>query len=974
MQQTSKNHNQSQLLDFINGEMVLRWLPDGTIISANSILCEFLGYSSMDLCGKSIFSYINELDHTFVKEYISTFTGSDSRNSIEYRITTKSGETLWLHWRDYYIYNPHAQCFEFHSIGHNFSEGTSTLMMVNRFENFDRLITKLSMNFINLEPENLDSEIQKSLQMIGEFAMVDRCYVFLYSEDGKTMNNTHEWCAPVIEPQKSFLQNLPVASLPWWHKIISNLDIIHVPSVDNLPVEASAEKAIFKKQSIRSLVVVPIEQTKKIIGFLGFDAVKYQKNWTEGDISLLKIFGSIIGRAITQVKTKNELLVRERFLQKLNEISIATMNSRNIQEMMDVVVNHLKNIIMADGCFITLWDDQKGLVIPVAASKPFSKKYKDLQIQPGEKTITEYVLEHKKYLILDDVFDSSLLSPRIAQTFSARCVLGIPLMIEESKLGAILMTYNKHHNFSQEEITLAQQAAYLVSMALSKQVALEGVKKYAQEVEILRETGMIVASTLELDVAINRILEQLEQVIPFDYATIQLVVDQQLEIRAGKGWPDPERIIGKRILIPGDNPNTWVIQNRQPVYHSDVQVDFKAFQEMQVEIHSWLGAPLIVNDELIGMITLEKRELDFYDNNHLKLASTFADQVAIFVSNAQSYKNERQRVMELNALRDTLNEISNELEVSQLLPAIIRRATALLKADGGELGLFDENTKEIRVVYSQRVGIDLTGTVLSMGEGMFGKVAETLHPMIIQNYLSWDDRLTDYDSEMVNAVIAVPLLIGKRLLGVIGIARTNSTEPFTKNDQNLLFLFAQQAAIAINNAKLYQEIETLTKVDSLTGLYNRRGFNELSHREVAFAQRSNKPMVMLMIDIDYFKFINDHHGHAIGDQILCLLATKIQKNLRETDILCRYGGEEFAILLPETDIQLARKIAQRIRLNVANKPFEVPNMELKITISIGVAWMPGRVTSIETLLKQADQAMYQAKRSGRNKVCLYDEI
>lgn len=825
-----------------------------------------------------------------------------------------------------------------------------------------------------MEPEHLEAEINNALRMIGEFVEVDRSYVFLYSEDGNLITNTHEWCAPGIEPQISEIQNFPVVRIPWLQEIINHFNIVHIPNVDDLPAEANAEKEIFQMQSILSLIIVPIEYSKKLIGFVGFDSVCCQKDWSEEDIALLKIFGSIIGRAIIQVKNNKELLMRERFFQKLNEISLASMNSKNMQEMMDVIVNQLKYIIMADGCFITLWDEQNKVVIPFAASEPFSEKYKNIQIEPGEKTITEYILENEKYMIVDDVLDSSIVSPRIAQSFSSRCMLGIPLIAEQRKLGSILLSFNEYHHFSQEEIALAQQSAYLVSMALSKQLALEEAEKYAREVEILRKTGMIVASTLEPELAIDRILNQLDQVIPFDYSTMQLLVDQKLEIRAGKGWPDPKKIEGLQIPIPGDNPNTIVIETGKPHFLADAQIQYEFFRGIpNVQIHSWLGAPLIVNNEIIGMITLEKSDKNSFTQSDLQLASAFADQVAISLYNAQLFKNAERRVLELNALRATLFDISNELELSQLLPAIVKRATTLMNANGGELGLYDPDNKAVKVVVSQSVGKDLTGVILAQGEGMFGKVAETLQPLIIQDYLNWEHRVSSYNSEMVQAVIAVPLLIGKQLLGVIGIARTVSKEPFTENDLNMLSLFAQQAAIAINNAKLYNEVEYLTKIDALTGSYNRRGLNELSQRELTRAQRSKQPVAMLMIDIDYFKYVNDHHGHTIGDQVLCLLSKELQKDLRESDILCRFGGEEFIILLPETKVMDARAIAERLRIQVANKKFKVPYMEINITVSIGVAWMPGNVANLETLLKRADDAMYQAKRDGRNKVCIYNQ-
>jgi diguanylate cyclase (GGDEF)-like protein len=128
-----------------------------------------------------------------------------------------------------------------------------------------------------------------------------------------------------------------------------------------------------------------------------------------------------------------------------------------------------------------------------------------------------------------------------------------------------------------------------------------------------------------------------------------------------------------------------------------------------------------------------------------------------------------------------------------------------------------------------------------------------------------------------------------------------------------------------------------------------------------------------MIDIDFFKKINDQHGHPVGDQILILLSRELQRNLRQTDILCRFGGEEFAILLPETSLQTATSIAERLRVNVSNYSFEVDKLSLRLTISIGISWMIGNQAELGILLDRADEAMYQAKRGGRNKVCVFNQ-
>ena len=239
--------------------------------------------------------------------------------------------------------------------------------------------------------------------------------------------------------------------------------------------------------------------------------------------------------------------------------------------------------------------------------------------------------------------------------------------------------------------------------------------------------------------------------------------------------------------------------------------------------------------------------------------------------------------------------------------------------------------------------------------------------------MKWKGRSEKFMGATLRAAMASPLIIGGRLLGVISIVRADNEQEFTKNDQELLQMFAQQAAIAVNNAELFNELEKLTRTDTLTGLYNRRGLIEMSQSEFERAKRSGFPLSMIMLDIDFFKHVNDLYGHAIGDQVLRILSDELHRNLRAIDILCRYGGEEFAILLPETTLQSAREVAERLRIAVAKLQFNITHADIKITVSQGLSTMPGETADLETLLGQADNALYSAKSSGRNRVCIYEE-
>jgi diguanylate cyclase (GGDEF)-like protein len=179
-------------------------------------------------------------------------------------------------------------------------------------------------------------------------------------------------------------------------------------------------------------------------------------------------------------------------------------------------------------------------------------------------------------------------------------------------------------------------------------------------------------------------------------------------------------------------------------------------------------------------------------------------------------------------------------------------------------------------------------------------------------------------------------------------------------------MLALQAAEALVRTRLYEHTERLATIDGLTGLLNRRAFNAQLDARLREAQRYRKPLSLLLLDIDHFKKVNDTHGHPAGDAVLCGVAQVVKKQARETDFVARYGGEEIALVLPETDSTGARAIAERVRTAVAHARHQTESGSLQVTLSIGVSTWPA--SEPETLLEDADKALYRAKQAGRNRV------
>ncbi len=210
----------------------------------------------------------------------------------------------------------------------------------------------------------------------------------------------------------------------------------------------------------------------------------------------------------------------------------------------------------------------------------------------------------------------------------------------------------------------------------------------------------------------------------------------------------------------------------------------------------------------------------------------------------------------------------------------------------------------------------------------------------------------------------LPLIVNDQAIGLITVWGNQ----IQQSDQSTLMILAMQIANVIEKNRLYQKIQQLAITDSLTGFYNRRGLEELGKHEIERAIRFNRPLTTLMIDIDHFKLVNDSFGHPVGDEVLVQLAHRLKSKLRDVDILCRYGGEEFFVMLPETDKDNAYLIADRIRRLIHEHSFSTSAGLINITISIGICYLSKNVFDLEDMVNYADQALYQAKQNGRNKV------
>jgi diguanylate cyclase (GGDEF)-like protein len=334
-------------------------------------------------------------------------------------------------------------------------------------------------------------------------------------------------------------------------------------------------------------------------------------------------------------------------------------------------------------------------------------------------------------------------------------------------------------------------------------------------------------------------------------------------------------------------------------------------------------------------------------------------------------RNREELRMSVRRLGETLRATH---DLTKLLSVVLETAALSMKASAGAVYLLSTNQRELYVKVARNLDRSLAGRRIRIGEGVAGSVIETREPVLV---MPGGTLPPPSEAEPVaDSMIAVPLETGTQLMGVLALYGREAPDPFVEADLDTMTTLARAAAVGIENVLVHQEAQRLSITDGLTGVWNQRYFRIRLRQEVERAIRFRRSLSLLVLDIDYFKSVNDGHGHQRGDSILIELAGRLASAVRgQVDTVARYGGEEFVLILPETPLEGAAVVAEKIRESIAAVPFGSEGEEpVTVTASIGAACFPQNGSSDEALIRAADQAMYEAKLRGRNRVITADEL
>ena len=410
-----------------------------------------------------------------------------------------------------------------------------------------------------------------------------------------------------------------------------------------------------------------------------------------------------------------------------------------------------------------------------------------------------------------------------------------------------------------------------------------------------------------------------------------------------------------------DGTDRTAAQKKRPLYVPDFSKETR-YQPWGKKTRSELAIPLMVRDEVVGVLDCQSENPDHFDSETVDLLTLFSTQASMALQNARLYSLERRRASQLEAINAIARETTVVLDVKELLSKACaedpdRRSRSLT---------FPMLVKEDEDLVLQAHHGELTlripeGGKVPAGAGLWGRALRE-SKTVIENDVKADPDYVGIYLE-TGSRMCIPLVSFGQTLGVLVL---DSAQPgsFSVSDIQSLESVADICATAIQNAHYVERVKQLAYLDGLTGIFNRRYFELRIQEELERARRFDSGMAVIMVDIDQFKRLNDEFGHLLGDEVLRQVSSIFSQQLRKIDVVCRYGGEEFAILLSQTSQQHALGVAEKLRRMVDSWQF--PGVPRPVTISAGVATCPDHGTTRDELVRAADAGLYAAKQAGRN--------
>jgi diguanylate cyclase (GGDEF)-like protein/PAS domain S-box-containing protein len=1058
-------------------------LQDGCIVFANPSAVRNSGYTLEELLSLSPADLTRTIYPEGFAEHAPSVSsidqGAPSVNRQELRVMNRAGAVRWveaLRTCNEYQGLPAVQIIQF-----DITERKLTEERLRYRHAIEGLVTSISTRFINLTSESVDSGIRNSLQSLGRFAEVDRCYVYLLSSDFSHFEHGYEWCRNGLRSRIENLLGESFETYAWTLNHFKARMPVYVPCVASVPDEALPEKTLWESESIQSVLAIPLILNNMLFGFWGFDSINKQKTWAEEDIRLLGIMGDVFVNALARKQIEQALRqARQELDLTLNSISDALWTGEIAQDG-QFEYRYMSPVI------------EKITGRPIEYFKPFKNAWFHIIYPDDISTIKEawkqlqkgrlHFIEIQFRIMLPDGgirwVRNSLTGTRLANnrvrldavitdiTERKRAEEGLRQRYDIEGLITHLTTrfINVESRLVDRQIQNALKAigeftgldrCYVVMLSADGETIerrydwsaadLDGtfigpylaLKPFHWSMNILRNFETVYVPRMD-DLPPEAVHEKnfwmsrgVRSVL-----NIPLGMDDKLVGYFGfasdtfeKEWAEEDI---RLLRLMGDVFTNVLARRKAEEALIEREAQYRLLADGITDIiglHELNGSIVYVSPsaekltgrrpaDLIGVLPAEvileedwlpaKHALDSRLNHgqdvtiQWRCLSIDGSPIWMETSLHPIFKDDRpfrylstsRNITERKHAEDALHEANRQLQISIVEMEQRNQEVTLLNEMGDLLQgcLNVQDVYQIVEVYCPRLFPNFSGALLmtnpsrKLVEAM-ATWGDVLKHMVFKPEQCWALRRGRIHSVNLSgpdltcehvvpddamAYLCIPMAAQGETLGVFYLQ--TQKDQFESRRQQLAIMLAERLSLALSNLRLRDILQRQSIRDALTGLFNRRYMETTVERELRQAARQRESIGFIMMDVDHFKDFNDTYGHGAGDLLLTALGEYLQANIRASDIACRYGGDEFVLILPQASVTDTYERAEQMRLDVKKIAVEFgTTSQGSITISMGIAAYPDHGFTMDRLLSVADKALYGAKNSGRDQICIAPRI
>ena len=827
----------------------------------------------------------------------------------------------------------------------------------------ERLLTNVS--WLEVLPELLAS--------LGQAIQASRAYVYEVYEPAQSdlhARKLREWTAADIIPELTSAEgqrkSIRGDGYGRWQDVLSAGQILQ----GNVSTFPSSEQPNLVNLQVQSLIEVPIFTNGRWWGFIGFDDCTSERVWLPAEEDALKVAANVLAASIHRQQLFEAEREERHVAQAMLEMVTVLSRSLNYDSILDRLLELIPRIVPFDGASVLLVRENWAYVArqrgydqdSEEAYLAMSRRSYDIQNTPNLARLTET----QQVIIAGNAGSDQVPEHDAISVYQSW--IGAPLILE-GKVNAILSIEKLEPEF----YTLVH-AARLSLFSSQASLALRNAQLFAETLQALEreqhlgEITRAISSELDLPVILQNVVRLAVELAGAEAGSMAILDDAEQKLTYPYLFNLPEEL-GEHPETPNEGLAWEVIYSRKPKLLTDYSSYPKANPRwVEAGIHSCYGVPVIVGNKCLGGLGVFTYNSDReFEPRDLALVEIVGRQTGVAIQNARLFESAQRRAVEAETLRQAASAVNSALEIDAVLDKILEQLENVIANDSSSVFLIEDDHVGMKAGRGLPNLKNLLARQYSPQNPLFIDIDNHQTPVIIPDAQA-DPRFERWgDANYIHGWIGLQLRVREERIGYLTID-SRRINAYNQSDADLAQAFADEAAIALENARLFQQVKILAITDPLTGLYNRRYFFEAAQREFERARRYGGNLAIILIDLDHFKGVNDTYGHLAGDHVLATVSSRCKQSLRDIDVAARYGGEEFIFLLPETNLMGGHQLAERLRVRIMQEVIDTGSLHIAVSVSLGVAEMDDTCADLTALIQHADQALYATKRTSRGSI------